>query len=410
MTTLRTMKIPITKSLLGEEEENAVLEVLRSGWLVQGPKVAAFERMVAHYVGARHAVATSSCTTALHLALTLAGIGPGDDVLVPSFTFIATANAVHYTGATPVFVDIHPRTYNIDPDRLEAAITPRTKAIMPVHQIGLAADMDRINTIAHRHGLIVIEDAAPAIGATYKGRAVGGLGNPTCLSFHPRKVITTGEGGLLLTNDDALADRARALRAHAMSVSDLARHHSDRVILEEYREVGYNYRLTDLQAAIGIEQMKKLDFVLARRKEVAARYNEAFADLDGVQLPFSSSDTPHTYQSYMIQLHPDAPTTRDDVMREMLEAGVATRRGVMATHREPCYRRRYPHLTLPVTEGAARSTLLLPIYTTITHTEQEHVIEHLRKVLRGKRAQTTVRPPDPTLRSLQSPSPQTRRV
>lgn len=375
------MSIPITKPVLGEREETAVLEVLRSGWLVQGPKVAEFERAVAAYVGAGHAVATSSCTTALHLALVLHGIGAGDEVIVPSFTFIATANAVLYAGATPVFVDIDPRTYNLDPAGVEAAITRRTRAIMPVHQIGLAADMDALTAIARRHHLILLEDAAPAIGATYKGRRVGGLGNPTCLSFHPRKVITTGEGGMLLTDDAAVAERARALRAHGMSMSDLARHHADRVVVEEYHELGYNYRMTDLQAAIGIEQIGRLDAMIERRREVAGRYAEALAGADGVELPFTAPETPHTYQSYMIELAPELDISRQALMEDLLGVGVATRRGVMAIHLEPYYRQRYPGVRLPVTESATRHTLLLPIYATMTSTEQEYVIEHLLEAL-----------------------------
>ena len=375
------MQVPITKPYFSEEEERQVLQVLRSGWIVQGPKVAEFEHTVAAYIGARHAVATSSCTTALHLALILHGIGPGDEVIVPSFTFIATANVVCYTGATPVFVDIDPRTYNIDPACIGATITPRTKAIMPVHQIGLAADMDRINAIAQRHGLCVIEDAAPAIGATYRGKRVGSLGNPTCFSFHPRKVITTGEGGIIVTDDDALAERARILRAHGMSQSDLTRHQAKSVVIEAYHDLGYNYRLSDLHAAIGIAQMQKLDFMLAQRQQVAERYNEALADVDDVQLPFSSHETPHTYQSYILQLRPQATKTREQVMQELLAVGVATRRGVMAIHLEPYYRRHFPHVSLPVTEVAARDTLLLPNYATMTESEQEYVVEHLRRVL-----------------------------
>jgi perosamine synthetase len=379
------MSIPITKPLLGESEELAVLQVLRSGWLVQGPKVADFENDVAAYVGVRHAVATSSCTTALHLALVLHGIGPGDEVIVPSFTFIATANAVLYTGATPVFADIDPRTYNLAPDSVEAAITPRTKAIMPVHQIGLAADMNRLMAIARHHRLVIIEDAAPAIGATYKGRRVGGLGNPTCLSFHPRKVITTGEGGMLLTDDAAVAARARTLRAHGMSVSDLVRHLADRVVLEEYHELGYNYRMTDLQAAIGIEQIKRLDVMIERRREIAGRYAEALANIDGLKLPFTSLDTPHTYQSYLIELAPGLGLSREDLMQELLAAGIATRRGVMAIHMEPYYRLRYPGLRLPATESATRHSLLLPIYAMMTDLEQEYVIENLLGSLRSCR-------------------------
>jgi dTDP-4-amino-4,6-dideoxygalactose transaminase len=377
-----TFSIPITKPFFGREEEEALTDVLRSGWIAQGSRVAQFERTVAEYVGVRHAVATSSCTTALHLALVLHGIGPGDEVILPSFTFIATANSVCYTGATPVFVDIDPQTYNLDPAHIEAAITPRTKAIMPVHQIGLAADMDRINGIARSHGLAVIEDAAPSLGATYKGKCVGSLGNLTCFSFHPRKVITTGEGGVILTDDRMLPERARVVRAHGMSVSDLVRHQAKSVVIEEYRELGYNYRMTDLQAAVGIEQMKKLDFILVRRQELAARYNDALAKLECVQLPYSPPETPHTYQSYMVQLTPQTPKTRDQVMREMLEAGVATRPGVMAIHLTHYYRTRFPDLRLPITERATRSTVLLPIYPGMSDADQEYVINNLIRVLR----------------------------
>ena len=375
------MSIPLTRPVLGEAEERAVLEVLRSGWLVQGPKVAELERVVAGLVGARHAVATSNCTTALHLALILHGIGAGDEVIVPSFTFIATANAVTYTGATPVFADIDPSTYNLDPDAVNAAITPRTKAIMPVHQIGLAADMDRLHAIARQHGTVLIEDAAPALGATYRGRPVGGLGNTACFSFHPRKAVTTGEGGMITADDGALAERARLLRAHGMSVSDLARHQARRVIIEEYQDIGYNYRMSDVHAAIGIEQLKRLPSILAQRCELAERYTAAFRDLEGVQLPFSSGETPHTYQSYMIQLRAGAGSTRERLMDELLAAGIPTRRGVMAIHREPVYRKRCGSVSLPVTETAAATTVLIPLYAGMTDGEQEYVIDHVRRAL-----------------------------
>ena len=376
------MTVPLTKPLLGAREELAVLDVLRSGWLVQGPRVAEFEAAVAAYVGAEHGVATSSCTTALHLGLILLGIGPGDEVIVPSFTFIATANAVLYTGATPVFVDIDPRTYNVDPGAVEAAVTARTKALMPVHQLGLAADMDALTAIARRHGLLLLEDAAPAIGALYKGRRVGGLGHTACLSFHPRKAITTGEGGMVLTNDEPLAERGRRLRAHGMSASDFARHRADRVVIEEYRELGYNYRMTDLQAAVGLAQITRLDAILDRRREVAARYAAALATSEGVQLPASPTATPHTYQSYMIELGPESGVERDEVMHQLLTAGISTRRGVMAIHREPYYRARFDDIDLPVTESAARRTLLLPMSANLTSTEQEYVVEHLLTALK----------------------------
>src|SRR5256712_9510973 len=228
------MNIPITKPALGEEEARAPFESIKSGWVTQGPRVAEFEKAVAAYVGAKHGVATTSCTTGLHLALASIGVGPGDEVIVPSFTFIASANAILYTGATAVFCEIDPRTYNADPADVERRITKRTKALMPVDQIGLACDIGALNDLAKRHGVAVVEDAAPAIGATYRSRRVGSNAHQTVFSFHPRKVITTGEGGRITTADDALADRARKLRAHAMSVSDLDRHRSDRVILEEY--------------------------------------------------------------------------------------------------------------------------------------------------------------------------------
>ena len=376
------MNIPITKPLLGLEEERAVSQVIQSGWLVQGPKVAEFERTVADYIGVQHAVAVSSCTTALHLALILCEIGPGDEVIVPSFTFIATANAVRHTGATPVLVDIDPCTYNLHPEGIEAAITPRTKAVMPVHQIGLAADIDRINVVARQYDLVVIEDAAPAIGAMYKGKKVGALGNPTCFSFHPRKVITSGEGGMFLTNDENLAERARLLRAHGMSLSDLARHQAKSVVIEEYHDVGYNYRMSDLHAAVGIEQMKKLDFMLTRRQEIAAHYSEALQRFEFIRLPFSSLETPHTYQSYMIELLPHSPKKREQVMQELLDVGIASRRGVMAIHLEKAYSSEYSTPSrLPVTENATRNTILLPIYATMTETEQAYVIEHLCRVL-----------------------------
>jgi perosamine synthetase len=262
-------------------------------------------------------------------------------------------------------------------------MTTHTKAIMPVHQLGLAADMHRLNDIAHKNGLVVLEDAAPALGATYHGKPVGGLGNTTCFSFHPRKAITSGEGGMIVTDDGKYANHARILRTHGMSLSDLARHHSSTVAIEEYYDLGYNYRLSDLHAAVGIVQLRKLGFVLERRKQIATFYNEALADIDGVQLPFSSKETPHTYQSYMIQLHPPIRKERDRVMQEMLEVGIATRRGVMAIHMEPYYRHTFPATSLPVTETATRQTILLPIFPAMTESEQAYVVDHLLRILRA---------------------------
>lgn len=375
--------IPITRPCITEDEAQAAAEAIRSGWLVQGPKVAAFEQAVATYVGARHAVATTNCTAALHLALLCRDIGPGDEVIAPSFTFIATANAVLHAGATAVFVDIDPRTYNLDPTLIETAITPRTRAIIPVDQIGLAADLDPILAIAARHDLHVIEDAAPALGAIYRGRRVGSISPLTCFSFHPRKSITTGEGGMITTDDDALAARARVLRSHGASVSDLARHHASTVILEEYDELGYNYRMTDVQAAVGLEQLKKADWILGRRRDLGERYTRLLADIPGVTPPYSPAEASHTYQSYAVRLDPSVWSPRDVVMERMLAQGIATRRGVMAIHLEPYYRRRCGHIHLPVTEEATRQTMLLPLFATMTEGEQDMVVEALHAVCRS---------------------------
>jgi perosamine synthetase len=373
--------IPITKPYLGEEEAQAAAEAIRTGWIAQGPLVARFEEAIASRLGVAHVVATSNCTTSLHLALLCSGIGPGDEVICPSFSFIATANAVLYTGAHPVFVDIEPRTYNIDPAAIEAAITPRTKAIIPVDQIGLAADLDAVLEIAERYRLRVIEDAAPALGATYRGRSVGALSPVTCFSFHPRKSITTGEGGAIATNDAELAARARVLRSHGASVSDLARHSATSVIIEAYEELGYNYRMTDIQAAMGIEQLKKLDAILARRRDLAERYNARLLETPGVTPPYAPDDAPHTYQSYCVRLDLALTPPREAIMERMLADGVATRRGVMAIHEEPYYVERFGRASLPVTEAATRETLLLPLYMTMTDAEQDRVIDALRRAL-----------------------------
>jgi perosamine synthetase len=373
--------IPITKPFLGEEEAQAAADAIRSGWVAQGPLVAKFERAIAERLGVRHVVATSNCTTALHLALICAGIGPGDEVIVPSFTFIATANAVLYVGARPVFVDIDPRTYNIDSAKIEAAITPRTRAIIPVDQIGLAAELDAVCEIAERHSLRIVEDAAPALGATYRDRPVGSISPITCFSLHPRKSITTGEGGLITTDDDDVAVRARVIRSHGASISDLARHNASTVTIEAYEELGYNYRMTDIQAAIGIEQLKKLDDVLARRKRLAERYNALLTEIPGVTTPYSPEYAPHTYQSYCVWLDPAQTAPRAEVMERMLALGVATRRGVMAIHEEPYYVERFGAVSLPVTEAATRETLLLPLFATMTDGEQDRVVSALRQSL-----------------------------
>lgn len=373
--------IPVAKPYFTEDEERAAAAVIRSGWVVQGPRVMEFEKAVADQTGASYAVATSNCTTALHLALAALGIGSGDEVLVPSFSFIATANSVLHAGATPVFVDIDSRTYNIDPSLLEAAITPRTRAIMPVHQIGLAADLDAIHQVALKHNLVVVEDAATIIGGEYKGKKIGTHSPAVCFSFHPRKAITTGEGGMVTTNDAEVAHKVEMMRSHGASISDFARHGADKVIMEDYPVLGYNYRLTDIQGAIGVEQMKKLDWILERRIEIGEKYNAAFGDIDFVETPYQPPYARHTYQSYCLRIAHNSPKTRDEIMQEMQAAGIATRRGVMATHLEPFYLEKVGHVSLPVTEEATRNTLLLPIFPQMTQAELETVIGTFRRVL-----------------------------
>ena len=379
--TKKKMSIPITKPALGEEEARAPFDSIRSGWVTQGPKVADFEKAIASYVGAKQGIATTSCTTGLHLALVAAGIGEGDEVIVPSLTFIASANAILYTGADVVFCEVDPRTFNIDPADAEKRITKRTKAIMPIDQIGLACDMDEVNDIAKRHGIDIVEDAAPAIGESYKGRKVGSNAHQTVFSFHPRKVITTGEGGMITTDDDELADRARKLRAHAMSVSDLERHRSDRVIMEEYHELGFNYRMTDIQASIGLVQLLRLDELLEIRRAKARRYNEELGELRGVKVPYVPPYAEHTYQSYCLTLTKDARVDREQLMTNLLQRGVATRRGVMASHLEGTYTSRYGAVSLPVTEAIARDIVLIPLYASMTDEEQTYVIDALREEL-----------------------------
>jgi perosamine synthetase len=376
-----SMNIPIARPSFGRLEEEAVIEVLRSGWVSQGPRVAEFERKFAEYVGAAHAVAVSSCTTALHLALVAAGVKPGDEVICPSLSFIATANAIVYAGATPVFVDIDRSTYNLDPSRIEESISARTRAILLVHQIGLPAAIDDMKAIASRHGLAVVEDAACAIGSEYQGQRIGKPHTSmACFSFHPRKVLTTAEGGMLTTNDSELAARVRRLRQHAMNISDLARHRSSRVVIESYDEIGYNYRMTDLQAAIGQVQLHRLDKMLARRRELAERYSERLSTFGWLVPPQEPSGTLHNFQSYMVRLTDDAPLTRDALTQELLDRGVASRRGIMAIHRELPYHDEAADARLPNTNLVTDTSVILPLFCEMKDEEQEYVMHCFEQV------------------------------
>lgn len=375
------MQVPFSRPYLAGPESQRVAEVIASAWVTQGPRVQEFERAWADRVGARDAVATTSGTTALHLALWALGVRAGDEVVVPSLSFVATANAVWHCGATPVFADVDPATLNLDPASAEAAITSRTKAIMPVHQLGMPADMDAFGKLARAHGVAIVEDAACAIGAEYRGMPIGGLPWVACFSLHARKVITTGEGGMVTVQEPELAERLRRLRHHGMDLSDLARHAASDVVFESYPDRGWNARMTDIQAAMGLVQLDALEHVLAARRRIAERYTEALADLPGLEAPVEPDDVRCTWQSYAVRVDEDRIGPRLELMRELLRQEIHTRRGPTAIHQEASWADA-PHPPLPESERAAREVLLLPIFADMTESQQDHVLTALERYVR----------------------------
>lgn len=379
--------IPIAKPVLDEREAEAARRVILSGWVSQGPEVAAFEREFAECVGAAHACAVSNCTTALHLAMRAAGVGPGDEVITVSHSFIATANVVRYCGATPVFVDIDPRTFNLVPKLVEAAVGPKTRAILCVHQMGMPCDLAQLTKIARDCSIPLIEDAACAIGSEIQwngewekiGRPHG---DAACFSFHPRKILSTGEGGMITTNHADWDAKFRLWRQHGMSVSDAVRHGSNKVIFESYPEIGFNYRMTDLQAAIGREQLRRLPEIMHRRRELAARYDELLGKTPVLGLPQEPSWARSNWQSYCVRL-PDG-CGQQCAMQGLLDRGIATRRGIMCSHREATYRAQAwrPAGSLLESERAQDECILLPLYCGLSAEQQDRVVAELIEVLK----------------------------
>ncbi|MCO6049113.1 DegT/DnrJ/EryC1/StrS family aminotransferase [Mesorhizobium sp. RP14(2022)] len=387
--------MPIARPVLDEREVEAVRRVVLSGWVTQGPEIKAFEEEFAAYTGAAHACAVSNCTTALHLALMAVGVGPGDEVVTVSHSFIATANAVRYCGAVPVFVDVEAGSFNMDPDLVEKAITPRTKAILCVHQLGMPADLARLVTLARCRAIPLIEDAACAIGSEilWDGNW-GKIGRPhgdvACFSFHPRKVITTGDGGMITTDDPKLDAKFRLWRQHSMSVSDAVRHGSRQVIFESYPELGFNYRMTDLQAAIGREQLKRLPEIVAERRKLAALYTKHLASLSGVSTPREPRWARSNWQSYAVML--ENGIDQQSVMQAMLDEGISTRRGIMNSHLEPAYKGSTAFRAgsaLGYSEIAQNRAVILPLFPGMTENQIAIVADSFDRAIKQVRELTT---------------------
>jgi dTDP-4-amino-4,6-dideoxygalactose transaminase len=379
--------IPVARPLLGEPEADAARRAILSGWVTQGPEVAAFEREFAAAVGTAHACAVSSCTTALHLALVACGVEPGDEVVTVSHSFIATANAIRYCGATPVFVDIELDTFNMDVSLLEAAIGPRTRAILAVHQLGMPCDLPAITTIGQQRQLPVIEDAACAVGSDIRWNGVWEtIGRPrgdvACFSFHPRKLLSTGDGGMLTTRRADLDERFRLLRQHGMSIPDTVRHSASLVTFEEYPVVGFNYRMTDIQGAIGREQLKRLPSIVARRRQLAARYTAALGTCPGVKTPVQPEWGRSNWQSYAVRV---ARGRQRRVMQAMLDEGISTRRGVMNSHREAAYPagsyRVAAGQRLERSEEAQDTAIVLPLFHDLDEADQDRVIDAVTRAV-----------------------------
>lgn len=370
------MTIPVMRPWLGEEEAAAAAAAVASGWVAQGPRVAEFERAFASAIGIGHAVAVSSCTAALHLALVAAGVGAGDEVVVPSLSFIATANAPRYVGASPVFADVDAETLNLTPETVEPVLTERTRAVILVDQAGVPADLDAMRKLCEPRGIAIVEDAACAAGAKYRGRPVGAGADLAAFSFHPRKLLTAGEGGMIVTPDEKVAARLRRLREHGMDVSAAQRHTSRQPVVEHYLETGFNYRMTDIQAAVGLVQLGKLPEMVRRRRELASRYQRLLSVFPSLRTITDPAYGETNFQSFWVMLPEGYRYRRDELLLELANSGISARRGIMAAHLEPAYAG-HAHHPLPVTERITSRSLILPLFHQMTGGDQDAVISVL---------------------------------
>lgn len=396
-------KIPVMIPYIGEEEKNEVEKVLESGWVAQGPKVREFEEKASNYENTKYGIATTSCTTAIHLALISMGVGKGQDVIVPAFTFIATPNAVTYTGATPILVDVKPTTYNINTDEIKKTIenqyeyvngeliNKQTKnkltVLLPVNLFGLCADLPQINEIAKKYNLKVLEDSACAFGSKIGDKFESEFGNPTVLSFHPRKSITTGEGGMILTNDEDIYNKASKLRSHGASVSEVARHKNAGYLLPDFDELGYNYRMTDIQAAVGVAQIGKMTYITEKRREKADYYRKLLEKVDFINSPVVPDNYYHTYQSFVCMIDneklnldiEEASEFRNNLMQKLEENGIATRVGTHAIHMLGYYKEKFNYNSEDFYGAykADKLSITLPLYVQMEKEDQEYVINKI---------------------------------
>ncbi|HDD24046.1 MAG: UDP-4-amino-4,6-dideoxy-N-acetyl-beta-L-altrosamine transaminase [Chloroflexi bacterium] len=385
---VRRTFLPFNQPDIGQAEIDEVVDTLRSGWITTGPKTKEFERRFAEYIGVRHAIAVNSCTGGLHIALAAAGVGPGDEVIVPTMTFCATANVVVHLGATPIVVDVEPDTLNIDPQCLEAAITPRTKAVIPVHLYGHPCDMDRISEIAKVHRLLIIEDAAHAVAAEWRGRRVGTLSPATVFSFYATKNLTTAEGGMITTDDDEYGERMRVWSLHGISRDAWKRYSAEGSWYYEVSVPGFKYNLADLQSALGLHQLARLEVMVQRRTELAARYHAGLCDLPEIELPTVRSGIRHAWHLYVIRLRLERlEINRAEFIERLKSEGIGTSVHFIPLHRHPYYRNRFGFqpADFPVADAAYERLISLPLYTRMTERDVDDVVKAVHRVVQRNR-------------------------